>query len=197
MATDTLRLQGKRVDLLRMDEHHAWPLLEAAHGMADWSLYMKPLQTLDDVQHFIDKAKQEEAAGTCIPYVIWDHTEQKIVGSTRLFDLSAEHRGLEIGSTWLNPSVWRTRVNTECKYLLLRQAFEHLHMLRVQIKTDLRNLQSQAAIERLGAVKEGILRNHRILHDGYVRDTVMYSITDEEWPGVKARLEAMLAQYEQ
>ncbi|WP_238327843.1 GNAT family N-acetyltransferase [Paenibacillus gorillae] len=119
---------------------------------------------------------------------------KKIVGSTRLFDLSAEHRGLEIGSTWLNPSVWRTRVNTECKYLLLREAFEHLDMLRVQIKTDLRNLQSQAAIERIGAVKEGILRKHRILHDGYVRDTVMYSITNDEWPDVRIRLESMLEQ---
>ncbi|GGG65267.1 GNAT family N-acetyltransferase [Paenibacillus radicis (ex Gao et al. 2016)] len=194
MTTDTLRLQGKRADLLRMDEHHAKPLLEAAQEMASWSLYLKPLQTLTDVQHFIGKAKQEEAAGTCIPYVIWDHTGQKIVGSTRLFDLSAEHHSLEIGSTWLNPAVWRTRINTECKYLLLREAFEHLDMLRVQIKTDLRNLQSQTAIARIGAVKEGILRKHRILHDGYVRDTVMYSITNEEWPGVKAKLESMLEQ---
>ena len=96
---------------------------------------------------------------------------------------------MEIGHTWYNPSVWRTRVNTESKYMLLRYCFESLNLLRVQIKTDLRNERSQAAIARLGAQKEGILRQHRVLYDGYIRDTVMFSIIDKEWPQVKERLE--------
>lgn len=124
--------------------------------------------------------------------MIIDQATNQVVGSTRFLDISSQHRQLEIGSTWLTPSVWRTRMNTECKYLLLKHCFEVLETIRVQIKTDRRNVQSQRAIERLGAVKEGVLRRHRILPDGYVRDTVYYSVIDEEWPAVKARLEAFL-----
>ncbi len=107
-------------------------------------------------------------------------------------DVRPAHRGLEIGYTWIARAYQGTRVNPECKYLLLRHAFEKLGAIRVQLKTDGRNLQSQHAIEKLGAVKEGVLRKHLILPDGYVRDTVMYSITDSEWPHVKSRLEARL-----
>jgi RimJ/RimL family protein N-acetyltransferase len=88
--------------------------------------------------------------------------------------------------------VWRTAVNTECKYLLLRHCFETLGMIRVQLKTDARNLRSQRAIERLGAVREGVLRHHRVLPDGYLRDSVYYSILSGEWPAVRARLEGLL-----
>jgi RimJ/RimL family protein N-acetyltransferase len=185
-------LQGTRARLLLMEEHHAEPLLEAAQDTPIWSVSLKQINTLADAQQYIRQAKKEEAEGTCVPFVIWDQAQAKIVGSTRFFDISTEHRGLEIGSTWLNPSVWRTRLNTECKYMLLCDAFEHRHMIRVQLKADLRNVRSQAAIERIGAVKEGILRNHRVLHDGYIRDTVMFSITNQEWPSVKVRLESFL-----
>lgn len=194
MTTETIILQGTRAGLLLMEEHHAEPLLAAAQDTSIWSVTMKQMNTLADAQQYIRQAKKEEAAGTCVPFVIWDHAQDKIVGSTRFFDVSTEHRGLEIGFTWLHPSVWRTRMNTECKYMLLCDAFEHRHMIRVQLKADLRNVRSQAAIERIGGVKEGILRNHRVLHDGYIRDTVMFSITNQEWPSVKARLEAFLEQ---
>jgi len=127
------------------------------------------------------------------PLVVVDRTTDTIVGSTRYLDIVPAHKAVEIGWTWLTPSVWRTSINTECKYLLLRHAFETAGAIRVCLKTDSRNLRSQAAIERIGGVREGVLRRHRILPDGYRRDSVYYSIIDEEWPAVKARLEAMLA----
>jgi len=194
MTTNTIVLQGTRAKLTLLEEHHAEMLLEAAQDTPIWGVTLKGIFTLEDAEQYIGLAKKEEAAGTCIPFVIWDMVQDKIVGSTRFFDISAEHRGLEIGYTWLNPSVWRTRVNTECKYLLLREAFEQRNMIRVQLKADLRNVRSQAAIERIGGVHEGVLRNHRVLNDGYIRDTVMYSITNQEWPAVKARLESLLSQ---
>jgi ribosomal-protein-alanine N-acetyltransferase len=107
-------------------------------------------------------------------------------------DIRPEHRGLEIGFTWIGKPYHGTQVNPECKYLLLRHAFDDQQAIRVQLKTDLRNLQSQRAIEKLGAVREGVLRKQMIRPDGYLRDTVMYSVTAEEWPGVRARLEERL-----
>jgi RimJ/RimL family protein N-acetyltransferase len=194
MTTETNILQGTRAKLILLEEQHAEMLLEAAKETPIWGVSLKGIATLADAKQYIGQAKKEEAAGTCFPFAIWDMAQDKIVGSTRFFDISAEHRGLEIGYTWMNPSVWRTRVNTECKYLLLREAFENRSMIRVQLKADLRNTRSQAAIERIGGVKEGVLRNHRVLNDGYIRDTVMYSITNQEWPAVKERLESFLSQ---
>jgi RimJ/RimL family protein N-acetyltransferase len=107
-------------------------------------------------------------------------------------DIQNANRGVEIGTTWIGRAYHGTRVNPEAKYLLLRHAFEEQGAIRVQLKTDSRNQQSQRAIEKLGAVKEGVLRNHMIMPDGYFRHTVMYSITDAEWPAAKARLEARL-----
>jgi RimJ/RimL family protein N-acetyltransferase len=108
-------------------------------------------------------------------------------------NISRYDRGLEIGSTWLGKPWQRTGINTEAKYLLLRHAFEDLGAVRVQLKTDGRNTQSQRAIERLGAVREGVLRKYQRVWDGFVRDSVMFSITDDEWPAVKGRLEGLLA----
>ncbi|MGO4182620.1 GNAT family N-acetyltransferase [Paenibacillus sp. TAF43_2] len=193
MNTEKKTLQGTRAKLTLLEEHHAGMLLEAAKDTPIWGVSLKGISSLADAEQYIGQAKKEEAAGTCIPFVIWDQVQNKIVGSTRFFDISAEHRGLEIGYTWMNPSVWRTRVNTECKYLLLREAFDNHNMIRVQLKADLRNTRSQAAIERIGGIREGVLRNHRVLSDGYIRDTVMYSITNQEWPSVKARLESYLS----
>lgn len=194
MDGDKIYLEGRRTRLIIMTPNHAEALHSAAQAPEIWSgSYAKPLDTLTEVNHYIDFALKEQANGTCIPLVIWDKLQGKIVGSTRFFDLSTVHRSVEIGHTWLHPSVWRTQINTECKYALLSEAFEQLAMLRVQIKTDSRNHRSQAAIERLGAVKEGILRHHRVLYDGYVRDTAMYSITNLEWPAVKERLSIMMS----
>jgi RimJ/RimL family protein N-acetyltransferase len=112
----------------------------------------------------------------------------RVAGATRYLNIVPEFRGLEIGGTWYGLGFQRTAVNTECKYLLLQYAFETLSCIRVQFKTDSRNVRSQRAIERIGAKHEGILRNHMILPDGRFRDSVYYSILDNEWPGVKDNL---------
>ncbi|MEO8285789.1 MAG: GNAT family protein [Chloroflexota bacterium] len=123
-----------------------------------------------------------------IPFAIVLKESGQPVGTTSYFDIHPEHRGLEIGYTWLGKAYQGTQVNPENKYLLLRHAFETLGAIRVQLKTDKRNLHSQRAMAKLGAKFEGILRKHSILDDGYVRDTAMFSITDDEWPEVKAAL---------
>lgn len=127
-----------------------------------------------------------------VAFAIVDLARDEAVGGTTLFDYSEAHRRVEIGYTWLAKSAWRTPVNTECKFLLLRHAFETLGCNRVQLKTDSRNERSQAAIARLGAVREGVLRAHMVMPDGWLRDSVMFSITAPEWPAVKTRLEQLM-----
>ncbi len=127
-----------------------------------------------------------------LPFAIVLKESGQPVGTTSYFDIRPAHRGLEIGYTWLAQAYQGTHINPENKYLLLRHAFETLGAIRVQLKTDKRNLRSQHAIAKLGAKLEGTLRKHSILETGYIRDTVMFSITDDEWPEVKAGLEARL-----
>lgn len=116
----------------------------------------------------------------------------RAIGVTAYLDIQPANRSLEIGFTWIGKAYHGTQVNPECKYLLLQHAFEGLDAVRVQLKTDSRNLHSQRAIEKLGAVREGVLRKHMIVWDGYIRDTVMYSILADEWPQVKASLASRL-----
>ncbi len=151
------------------------------------------LRTPGDVDAYIRDALEAAERGVERPFVIIEKATGAPVGSTRYLDIQRKHRTLEIGSTWLARRVWRSRVNTECKYLLLRHAFEDLKVMRVQLKTDRRNARSRAAIERIGARFEGILRHHMLVRGGVVRDTAFFGITDDEWPEAKTRLEAMLA----
>ncbi len=186
-------LEGRLVRLEPLAREHAPDLLVAAGDEAIWR-YMprSPPRELGDVESMIDEALVEARAGRQVPFAVIALTLSRAVGSTRYLDIRRENRGLEIGWTWLGASVQRTAVNTECKYLLLRHAFEVLGAIRVQLRTDLRNLRSQRAIERIGATREGVFRHERIMWDGYLRDSVFYSIIDGEWPAVKARLEARL-----
>ena len=139
-----------------------------------------------------DPRRPGTARGQCVAFAqVWNASEAAI-GSTRFLDIRPKDRQVEIGSTFLARAYWRTPANTEAKYLLLRHCFESAGCVRVALKTDGRNARSQAAIERLGAVREGVLRKHMNVR-GYQRDTVYYSILDTEWPAVKARLEARLA----
>ena len=133
-----------------------------------------------------------QARGTDLPFAVVHLESGRAIGATRYMDIQPANRGLEIGGTWYGRAFQRTAVNTEAKYLLLGHAFEHLGCIRVQLKTDRRNERSQRAIERIGAVREGVLRHNLIMPDGYRRDSVYFSILAEEWPGVKARLEEML-----
>lgn len=190
MDVSPVSLRGSIVELVPMRHEHGEGLYEAGNYPDIWTVTQGRIASLEDSKAYIQKALEIPGA---LPFVIIDRVSSRIIGSTRFYDISAQNRSLEIGSTWLTPSVWRTKVNTECKYLLLKHCFETLGTIRVQLKTDLRNERSQRAIERLGASKEGVLRNHMILPDGYIRDSVYYSILDREWPDVKRRLEGYLS----
>lgn len=123
-----------------------------------------------------------------LPFCVRLRAGREAIGATSYMDIRAAHRGLEIGMTWIDRAHWGTKANPETKYLLLRHAFEELKMVRVQLKTDARNLHSQQAITKLGARQEGTLRKHGIQRNGFIRDTVMFSITDNDWPNVKQEL---------
>jgi N-acetyltransferase len=182
-------LTGARAQLIPMDPSHVGALYEAGRSPEIWPYMPMSIQTAGDMQRLVREALSARERGTEFPFVIVDQERPRVVGSTRFLEIAPAHRGIEIGWTWLSPEVWRTSINTECKYLLLGHCFEVLGAIRVQLKTDARNVRSQTAIERLGAVREGVLRHHRIMPDGYLRDSVYYSILVEEWPAVKARLE--------
>jgi RimJ/RimL family protein N-acetyltransferase len=187
-------LYGDAVRLEPLDAVHAEDLLAAGADPDIWRYLPIPQpRTLAEVRRWIDQAWKLAATGEQLPFALIDPESGRAVGSTRYLDIHRDWRTLEIGWTWLAASAQRTAVNTETKLLLLTHAFEDQGALRVQFKTDGRNLRSQQAIERLGAVKEGVLRKYRIAHDGYVKDGVYYSIVDDEWPAVKARLAARLA----
>lgn len=173
---------------------HAAGLLEAGRDPAVWTYMLnRPLDTLAAVEAWIGEALQAQAAGTEVPYATVRRSDGVVVGSTRFLDIRRPHRGLEIGWTWLAPAAQRTAVNTEAKYLMLGQAFDGWGALRVQLKTDARNEKSRRAILRLGATFEGVLRKQLLRpHDGYQRDSAMFSLTDADWPAVKARLGALV-----
>lgn len=147
-----------------------------------------PFERTVDAVNWITGALDDQLTGQRVPLAIIDTAAGAAVGSTSLFDFRAAERALEIGYTWLTPTAHRTPINTATKLLLLTHCFETLGCERVQLKTDLRNTVSQRAIERLGATREGVHRRHMKLPDGFVRDTVFYSILPEEWPEIKNRL---------
>lgn len=131
-----------------------------------------------------------QASGSDLAFAIEEVPSGTVLGMTRFLEIDRAHERVEIGGTWLDRSAWRTPVNTEAKYLLLRHAFEVERVRRVQFKTDLRNERSQRALERIGAVREGVLRAHLVMPDGYARSSVVYSLVADEWPSVRARLAA-------
>ncbi|GHO96900.1 N-acetyltransferase [Reticulibacter mediterranei] len=157
-------------------------------------IYIQQPRSLKQMEQWVTQALQEQTQGTSLPFAIIDLASERIVGSTRYLRIEVQHRGLEIGWTWLIPSAQRTGINTECKYLLLCHAFEQLGAIRIQLNTHSLNIQSQQAIERLGAVKEGTFRNNRIMPDGSYHHSVYYSIIEHEWPKIKAEVEAKMRQ---
>jgi RimJ/RimL family protein N-acetyltransferase len=182
-------LTGAHVVLEPVAERHFPDLLAA--GQDDlvwlWLPWARP-QTEADVAAMI----AGERAVAAYPFAQVDAATGKAVGVTTYRDVDERHRTLEVGGTWIGRPWWRTALNTEAKLLFLGHAFETLRANRVAIKTDIRNERSQAAIARLGAVREGVLRHQYVRRDGSLRDTVMYSIVPDEWPAVKARLRARL-----
>jgi RimJ/RimL family protein N-acetyltransferase len=141
---------------------------------------------------YIQAALQAQAAGTALPFATIERASEQVIGSTRFMNIDVPNRRVEIGSTWIARPWQRSFVNTEAKFLMLRHAFEVLGCIRVELKTDALNERSRNAILRIGAREEGILRKHIVTWTGRVRDTVYFSILDDEWPRVKADLEAKL-----
>ena len=186
-------LEGVYVRLEPLDVHHAESLFAVGGDAEIWRYMPRPnLGSVSDARQMIEAAKVAAADGSQLPFAVVERATGRAIGSTRYLDIRRNDRRLEIGWTWLGAAYQRTPTNTESKYLLLRHAFDDLGTIRVQLKTDLRNERSQRAIERLGAIREGVLRKHVILWDGFIRDTAYYSILDNEWPGVRKRLEAFL-----
>jgi len=185
-------LKGRWLTLEPIDERHAPGIFDAMQD-AEVCRYLAwpPPTALDETLTLIREARDLTARGQSIVYAqVWNATGRAI-GSTRLLDIRPADRQVEIGSTFLAREYWRTPANTESKYLFLRHCFETLGCVRVALKTDGRNVRSQEAIARLGAAREGTLRRHMKVR-GYQRDTVYFSILDDEWPAVKARLQARL-----
>ena len=193
MDLTPVALKGRWLTLEPIDERHAPGIFEAMQDEEVCRyLAWPPPRALDEALALVREAGDLTARRQSIVYAqVWNATGRAI-GSTRLLDIRPADRQVEIGSTFLAREYWRTPANTESKYLVLRHCFETLGCVRVAFKTDGRNVRSQEAIARLGAVREGTLRRHMNVR-GYQRDTVYFSILDEEWPAVKARLEARLA----
>lgn len=189
----TVTLQGKFIRLEPLSEDHIPGLTEIGAGRDFWNFMLYgDINTESDMRKWVLDILERSKKGTDLPFVAVHLETGRVAGATRYLNIMPNDRGLEIGGTWYGLDFQRTAVNTECKYLLLKHAFEDLKCIRVQLKTDSLNERSQKAIERIGAKKEGVLRNHMILPDGRMRHSVFYSIIDTEWADVKRRLEGML-----
>ena len=188
-------LEGKLARLDPMGMEHLDDLAAVGLDPSIWKWMPMRVETPDHLQLWMEQALDQAAQGRAIPWVIRSLADNRIVGSTRFMDIDARNCGLEIGGTWLAPAWRRTGINVEAKYLLLQHAFEGLGAIRVALKTHHENLQSQTAIAALGAKPEGVFRNHMIMPDGSYRQSVWYSITAEDWPEVKVRLEDRIARH--
>lgn len=185
-------LIGPRIRLRPLLASDGAALVQAAADGELWNLPFTVVPSADSVDEYIRVALTGQAAGTVMPFVTEIIESNQVIGSTRFWKIDRQNRKLEIGSTWISASWQKTFVNTEAKFLMLRHAFEHLHCVRVQLTTDEINEKSRTAILRLGATQEGIVRHERIMPNGRKRNSVRFSIIDDEWPGVRRRLEEML-----
>ncbi|WP_454254927.1 GNAT family N-acetyltransferase [Pseudomonas sp. Marseille-Q8238] len=187
-----LCLHGKHIHLRPLLESDADAVVAAASDGELWRLNVTVVPSADTVKAYINTALSGQAQGTVLPFVTVANSTGAVIGSTRFWKIDSHNRSLEIGHTWLAKSWQRSVANTETKYLMLRHAFETLACIRVQFTTDVLNEASRRAILRLGAVEEGLIRNERIMPDGRKRTSVRFSIIEDEWPAVEARLCARL-----
>jgi len=193
MDIGPVTLEGSFVRLEPLSMAHHAGLSEVGLDQGLWEWIPEPVRTPEEMRAYIEEALAAQAAGTALPFATVERSSGRAIGSTRFGNIDRRHRRVEIGWTWLARPWQRTPANTEAKNLMLRHAFETWGAIRVELKTDSLNARSRAAILRLGAKEEGILRNHMITSSGRIRHTVYYSITDSEWPAVKSRLERMLS----
>lgn len=193
MSVTPVTLEGRFVRLEPLSMNHLVPLCEVGLDPELWRVGLSVIGSQDDMMSYIATALQWQAEGTALPFVTIERSSGTVVGSTRFANIDRGHRRVEIGWTWIARPWQRTPVNTEAKYLMLTHAFEALGCIRVELKTDSLNERSRNAMLRIGAKEEGTLRNHMITHGGRIRHTVYFSITNDEWPGVKKSLEKKLA----
>ncbi len=186
-------LEGRFVRLEPLDLDRHWEGLRAI-GLepALWRFTSARVRDDGELRRYLEKATAERDAGSSLPFATLHRESGRVAGSTRFGSIVREHRRVEIGWTWLGTEFQRTVVNTEAKYLMLRHAFETWGCMRVEFKTSLTNLKSQAAMRRLGLVEEGTFRKWMFNEDGTIRDSVWFSCVDDDWPAMKARLEGML-----
>jgi len=185
------RLEGRLIVLEPVEAGHEAALREAAEDPVIWRWMQLDGSTRDGFDRWFAHALAENEAGRELPFVTVDRASGRPIGSTRFLTLRPEHRGAEIGNTWLTPSMWSSGANIEAKLLMLEHAFKRCGAMRIEFKTDARNVESRRALEALPAAFEGVFRKHMLIHVG-VRDSAYYAITDEEWPAVKANLERRL-----
>lgn len=189
---EPVTLAGRHATLEPLSHEHEDGIRLAVADGELWKLFFTTVPHPEGVRAYIEGLLAQCERGAAIAFVVRDNRNGDIVGGTRYLNIDAANRRLEIGGTWYASRVQRTAVNTECKLMLLAHAFEMLDCIAVEFRTDWFNKRSQAAIERLGAKRDGLLRNHMIMPDGRIRDTVVYSIIQNEWAGVKRNLQHKL-----
>jgi RimJ/RimL family protein N-acetyltransferase len=189
---DTVTLKGQYATLEPLALVHEHDIRLAIADGELWNLWFTTIPKPEDVRAYIEQLLSHREQGSMFPFAVRDNASGRIIGSTRYLNIDDRNRRVEIGGTWYAQSMQRTGINTECKMLLLAHAFEQLECIAVELRTDCFNKRSQAAIERLGAKRDGVLRNHMIMPDGRIRDSVVYSIIQSEWAGVKNHLQHKL-----
>lgn len=180
-----------RLEPLSLD--HLDDLSRVAFDEEIWRWTSERALSPDELRAYVERALAAARTGSVLPFATVSRVAGRAIGSTRFANFDEANRRVEIGWTWLGREWQRTAINTEAKYLMLTHAFEELGCVRVELRTDVLNERSRAAILRIGAAEEGVLRKHAITSAGRVRDDVYFSILDDEWPSVKANLEARIS----
>jgi RimJ/RimL family protein N-acetyltransferase len=193
MQLTPVTLEGRHVRLVPLTREHVPALWEAGNDPDIWRWTLSQPASEADMRQYVEAALAKQAAGGGLPFATLEAATGRVIGSTRYHNWEPPHPRVEIGYTWISRPWQRTPANTEAKYLMLSHAFETLGLARVELRTDALNARSRAAIARVGGIEEGILRRHLLTDSGRIRDTVYFSILDDEWPQVKLRLEEKLA----
>jgi N-acetyltransferase len=189
---NVVTLEGRRVRLEPLSLDHVAGLAEVGLVPELWQQTMTSIATREDMESYVRTAMQWHERGTALPFATVLRSENRVIGSTRFANYEAPHRRVEIGWTWLAPQWQRTGANVEAKLLMMAHAFEVLGLNRVEFKTDVLNSKSRNALLGIGATEEGVFRKHQVLWNGRIRDSVYFSVINDEWPAVRARLEQRL-----
>lgn len=189
MSVNSNIVEGKFIKLIPLELNHLDELYESGKYPQIWQYNTNNIQSKDHMKAYILKALEAKEKGVAIPYVLLDKASNSLVGSTRFYNIDLTNYHLDLGFTWITPKFQKSYVNAESKYLMLSQAFERWNAIRVGFRIGPNNIISQKSVENLGAVREGVLRNVMILETNKLRDSVVLSIIDSEWEGVKKKLE--------